>query len=574
MSSAPSPPPLPYISRRSNVYSTGGMVASSQPLASQIGRDILLRGGNAADAAVAVAAALGVTEPTSTGIGGDAFVLYYDAATRKVSGLNASGRAAALLTRDAAVASLKLDPASPVPASLPATNANAVTVPGAAAGWVDAVALFGSGRLSLADILAPAIRLAEDGYPVSELTAFFWGRSEARILAASPNGKEILRNGKAPKAGEIIKLTNMGKTFRLLAEHGKKGFYEGAVAQSIVETLNSLGSVLSLDDLKSHTSTPVTPISIVYDNALRVHECPPNGQGITALMALGILDSFKAVNSSPDADFIAAGHNSVPYLHIIIEALRLAFADTRHFVTDPERVYVPVDGMLSKEYLTDRAKLINTARAGSDITHGSPENSSDTVYFSVVDKDGNACSFINSNYEGFGSAIVPKGFGFVLQNRGSNFSLDPNHPNVLAPNKRPYHTIIPAIVTHAHDESLHMCYGVMGGFMQPQGHTQVLLNMHHFGMTPQQALDASRIQVMPDIGGVSIVEIEEGIGADVIEGLKKLGHVVKFVSGQARASFGRGQVILVRRDESEDGKKTVLVGGCDPRSDGIVAAAQ
>ncbi|ORY48711.1 gamma-glutamyltranspeptidase [Rhizoclosmatium globosum] len=537
------------------------MVSSSQPLASLIGRKILDQGGNAADAAVAVAAALAVTEPCSTGIGGDAFCLFYDAKSKTVKALNASGRCPEALTIE------KLRSLGFEGDSVPNTSAHSVTVPGAAAGWVDTVDLFGSKRLSLAQILEPATELAERGFPVSELTAQFWKRGEQRIMNASPNGHEMLRHGKAaPAAGEIMKLPNMGKTFRALAEQGKAGFYEGRIAESIVKTLGDLGSTMTLDDLKNHSSTPVEPISIVYNDQLRVHECPPNGQGITALIALGILDSLQ---SKGKRAFLDAGVNSVSYLHTVIEALRLAFADSKFFVTDPEKVHVPVNELLSKEYLAKRAELIDPQNTKA-VAHGSPANSSDTVYFSVVDKEGNACSFINSNYEGFGSAIVPEGCGFVLQNRGSNFNLDPNHPNALAPLKRPYHTIIPAMVTRM-DGSLHISYGVMGGFMQPQGHVQVLLNMHHFGMTPQEALDTPRICIMPEEEGRSVVLVEEGIRPGVVEGLKALGHEIQVVTGLMRANFGRGQII-VRREDEESAGGHVLVAGCDPRCDGIAVA--
>ncbi|TPX64038.1 hypothetical protein CcCBS67573_g08517 [Chytriomyces confervae] len=535
----------------------------TQPLASDVGRAILARGGNAADAAVAVAAALAVTEPCSTGIGGDAFCLFYNAKSRSVQALNASGRCPAGLDL-ALLRKLGVEGAS-----LPGTSAHSVTVPGAAAGWVDTVEMFGSGNLTMHEILAPAIKLAQDGFPVSDLTAYFWGRGEERIKSASPNGHELLKNGKAPRAGELMKMPNYAKTMLSLGEHGKAGFYEGPVAEAIVSTLRELGSVITLEDLKSHTSTAVEPICIEYDGALKLYECPPNGQGITALIALGILEALQKETST---DFIEKGLNSVEYLHTLIESMRLAFADSQYYVTDPDVVHVPVKELLSKDYLSRRAKLVDTDKASVAVKHGSPANSSDTVYFSVVDKDGNACSFINSNYEGFGSAIVPKGCGFPLQNRGSNFILDETHPNCLAPGKRTYHTIIPAMVTHM-DDSLHMCYGVMGGFMQPQGHVQVLMNMHHFKMLPQAALDAPRFCIMPERDGVSVVLIEEGIDVEVVEGLRRLGHEVQVMSGQQRANFGRGQIIL-RQVEAESIAGHVLVGGCDPRSDGVVAPAQ
>ncbi|KAJ3204871.1 hypothetical protein HDU82_005547 [Entophlyctis luteolus] len=553
-----------YNSRRSNVYSTGGIVASSQPLASEVGRSILARGGNAADAAVAVAAVLAVTEPCSTGIGGDAFCLFYDAKESSVSGLNGSGRCPAGLSLEKLTA---IDAASA--RNLPSTSVHSVTVPGAAAGWVDTVERFGSKKLSLSDILGPAIKLAEDGFPVSDLTAYFWQRSEERIRSASPNGHELLKDGRAPVAGEIMKMPNYAKTLRNLAAYGKKGFYDGEIAESIVNTLNALGSFMTLEDLKSHTSTVVQPISIDYGGKYRIFECPPNGQGITALIALGILEALQKEGMN---EFLEHGVNSAEYLHTLIESMRLAFADSQYYVTDPEMVHVPVKGLLSKEYLSKRSKLFNPSKACVSVKHGAPSNSSDTVYFCVVDKDGNACSFINSNYEGFGSAIVPRGCGFPLQNRGSNFVLDVNHPNCLEPRKRPYHTIIPAIVTHLDGGGLHMAYGVMGGFMQPQGHVQVLMNLHHFGMSPQAALDTPRFCIMPEHDGRSVVLVEEGIHDEVVAALRRKGHDVQVVRGHQRAAFGRGQIIMrLRSAESTSGH--VLIGGSDARADGAAVAA-
>ncbi|KAI9330301.1 nucleophile aminohydrolase [Obelidium mucronatum] len=373
-------------------------------------------------------------------------------------------------------------------------------------------------------------------------------------------------------------LPTMARTFRALGAGGKPAFYEGRIAEAIVSTLNDLGSVMTLDDLKEHESQEVVPISIVYQNALRIHECPPNGQGITALIALGILDALQDKNENNNnnnnyPDFLKDGVNSLLYLHTLIEVMRLSFADSKYYVSDPDVVHVPVNDLLSRPYLAKRALLVDSRLATVSVVHGSPANSSDTVYFSVVDKDGNACSFINSNYEGFGSAIIPKGCGFVLQNRGSNFVLDDTetHPNCLKGNKRPFHTIIPAIVTHL-DGSLHSSFGVMGGFMQPQGHVQVLLNMHHFNMSPQEALDTPRFCIQPENEeGKSVVLIEEGISESVVDGLRAMGHVVQVVTGHDRAAFGRGQVILVQKDqESVNGH--VLVGGSDPRADGACVA--
>ncbi|KAI8849488.1 gamma-glutamyltranspeptidase [Chytridium lagenaria] len=554
--------PLPYTSRRSTVYSTRGMVSTSQPLATRVGLSILDQGGNAADAAVAVAAVLNLTEPCSTGIGGDAFCLFYDGKEKTVKGLNASGRAPEGLTLE------KVREMGIEGEAIPSRNINSVTVPGAAAGWVDTIEMFGSGKLTMKEILAPAIKLAEEGYPISPLTAFFWGRSENLLKIASPNGHEMLKNGHAPKEGEIMKMPTLARTFRALAEEGKPGFYTGRIASSIVSLIQSQGGLMTLQDLSTHISTPTTPVTYTYsygvDTPVTVHECPPNGQGITALIALGILEALqesKTIRPIKEMEL-----NSVEYLHVLIETMRIAFADAKYHVADPEVVDVPSEGLLNKQYLAERAKLFNPTRATIDVKEGSPANSSSTVYFSIVDKDGNACSFINSNYEGFGTGAIPEGCGFTLQNRGSNFVLKEGHPNCLAPRKRPYHTIIPAIATR--DSNLFLSYGVMGGFMQPQGHVQVLLNLLHFTPTPQQSLDAPRFCITPVSG---LVDLEEGISEEVVEGLRKLGHHVRVLKGQGRAQFGRGQMIEMKRDE---GSPTgfVLAAGSDPRGDGHAAA--
>ncbi|KAJ3207487.1 hypothetical protein HDU67_007438 [Dinochytrium kinnereticum] len=553
---------LPYTSRRSAVYSTHGMVSTSQPLATRVGLAILERGGNAADAAVAAAAVLNLTEPCSTGIGGDAFCLFYDAKSKTVKGLNASGRSPMALDLEAARRlGIEGD-------AIPSRNINSVTVPGAAAGWVDTVEKYGSGKFTMKEILAPAIRLAEEGYPISPLTAFFWGRSETLIKNASPNGNEMLKDGRAPKVGEIMKMPTLARTFRAIAEEGKDGFYKGRIAEEIVGLIRSQGGVMTLEDLAAHHSTEIEPISYTYQTGVEpttVHECPPNGQGITALIGLGLLEAMQTSGKVPALATLE--HNGVEYLHALIEAMRIAFADAKYHVADPDVVHVPSKELLSKEYLTERATLFDPTHASIDVKEGSPANSSSTVYFSVVDGEGNACSFINSNYEGFGTAAIPKGCGFTLQNRGSNFVLKEGHPNCLAPRKRPYHTIIPAIATRGKD--LYLSYGVMGGFMQPQGHVQVLLNMLHFNMDPQSALDAPRFCITPTPGGV--VDIEEGIDEKVVDGLKALGHNVRVLKGHMRAQFGRGQIIEWRRDgESPSG--FVLAAGSDPRGDGMAAA--
>ncbi|KAL1998961.1 hypothetical protein VTN02DRAFT_5275 [Thermoascus thermophilus] len=588
---------VPFASRRSTVHSTNGIVACTQPLAAAAGQRILREGGNAADAAVAVAAALNITEPSSTGIGGDIFCLFYNAKTKKITALNGSGRYAANATLEKVRNALNLGP--DVSGTIPMTSPLAVTVPGAAAGWVDTVEKFGSGKLSLEQILAPAIELGEEGFPVSELSSHFWKESEQQIRNASPNFREMLKDDpnakdgvRYPRPGEIMKNPTLARTFRTLAAEGKKGFYEGRIGQALVKVVQDLGGFLTLDDLKYHEETgsqEVDPISIKFtgqgivekqspgtdgeNQGVEIWEHPPNGQGIVALMALGILQELERTGKIPK--FTQEQHNSAEYLHAVIESLRIAFADASWWVTDPDVEKVPTQELISQAYLAERAKLFDPTKASDILDHGSPaHNHCDTVYFAVTDKEGNGISFINSNYGGFGTCIIPEGCGFTLQNRGANFSLREGHPNVLAPRKRPYHTIIPAMITNPSDGSLHSVYGVMGGFMQPQGHVQVLLNMLAFNLHPQAALDAPRICIgagMPEVGKVldRSVYVEEGISEEAIEGLKKLGHQVQVRKGWKRGMFGRGQIIRCHYDDG----KLVYSAGSDPRGDGMAIPA-
>lgn len=519
------------------------MAASSQPLATAAGLEILARGGNAADAAVATAAALNVTEPTSTGIGGDMFALFYEAASGEVSALNGSGRAPAALTLDL-LREKEL-------AELPPFHPYTITVPGACAGWCDLLERRGS--LDLPTVLAPAIRLAEDGFPVAPVTSYFWQRAAGGQLAGSLNGAELTLDGRGPRPGEVFRNPGLARTFRAVAEGGKRAFYEGEIAEAIVSTLRQAGGCMTAADLAAHTSTWDEPVSAVF-GGLRLWECPPNGQGLTALIALNILAGFDLPPDplSPDR------------LHLEIEALRLAFADTRWYVADPAVVHVPVEALLSEAYAAERRNLLDPQRARLDQERGSPVAGSDTVYFCVVDRWGNACSFINSNYMGFGTGIVPSGWGFSLQNRGHNFSLEAGHPNLLAPGKRPYHTIIPAMITKDHGAKtageLIAAFGVMGGFMQPQGHLQVFLALQQ-GLDPQAALDLPRFCIGDGTPGGEVA-LEQGIPEATLADLVGRGHRVRRVSGWERALFGRGQVIL------RDPESGLLTGGSDPRADG------
>lgn len=388
-----------------------------------------------------------------------------------------------------------------------------------------------------------------------------------------------------------MKNPTLAQTFRTLAKEGKRGFYAGRVAEELIRVTSDLGGRLTLDDLQHHmdVGTETTePISIKFkgqdiakthgkhmhdlsSEGVELWEHPPNGQGLIALMALGIIEQLEKSGQIPK--FGLKDHNSAAYLHVLVESLRIAFADGNWWIADPNVEKVPVEELLSPKYLAERAKLFDPKKASDPPKHGSPaQNSSDTVYFACSDSEGNAISFINSNYAGFGTGIIPKGCGFTLQNRGANFFLQPSdHPNILAPRKRPYHTIIPALITNVSDGSLHSVYGVMGGFMQPQGHVQVLMNQLVFGQTPQAALDAPRLCIgagMPDNGDVMdrSVYLEKGISDEAIDGMRKLGHQVEVVDGMARSLFGRGQVIRWHVDPIEE--QGVWSAGSDQRGDG------
>lgn len=536
-------PPFMFASRRSPVMGRRGMVAASQPLAVAAGLEILAAGGTAADAAVAVAAALNVTEPTSTGIGGDAFALYYEARTRRVYALNGSGRAPKALTLE------RLRREGLLETGLPPFHPYTITVPGACAAWCDLLERFG--RLPRTRVFAPAIRLAEEGFPVAPITAYFWAHGVERQLRHALNGEELTIAGRAPKPGEIFRNPGLARTLRLVAEEGKDAFYRGPIAEAIARTVQEAGGVLTVDDLAEHESEWVDPISITY-RGIRIWECPPNSQGLAALLALNILEGFDLADQDPLGP---------ERLHLLIEAMRLAFADARRYVADPHTNPAPLEALLSKAYAAERRRRIHPQRATLEHTHGIPGATSDTVYFAVVDGEGNACSFINSNYMGFGTGIVPKGWGFTLQNRGHNFSLDPHHPNALAPGKRPYHTIIPAMATYP-DGTLYAVFGVMGGFMQPQGHLQVVVALVDDGLDPQAALDRPRFCIEGGEAG-GTVALEEGIPLATMARLAEMGHPVRPVTGYARAIFGRGQIVL------HDRERGVLWAGSDPRADGL-----
>jgi len=534
-----------FASRRSMVTARRGMVAASNPLASQAGLAVLRRGGNAADAAIAAAAVMNVTAPASTGIGGDCFALYYDAQSGEVHALNGSGRAPAALSID------WLNQQG-ISGELPERSVHAVTVPGAAMGWHDLLARFGT--LSLAEVLGDAIHYAEDGFSVSPVFGASWSSPlTEKFLQRSPNTEDYLPGGHSPRVGQVVRLPGLAKTFMMVAEQGVEAFYAGEIAEAIVNTVREQGGVMSLDDLKNHRSTWSAPIKATY-RGVDVLEHPPNGQGLAALIALKIAEAWDLASMPAD---------SPEKLHLMVEAMRLAFADARQYIADPEASRVPVDGLLDADYLAARRAMVSPERAMQPPGYGAPPATSDTIYLCVVDGQGNACSFINSLYMGFGSGIVAKGFGVFLQNRGANFSLDPQHPNALAGGKRPYHTIIPGMLMK--DGQFYGTFGVMGGFMQPQGHFQVVNAMIDDAINPQEALDRPRWCLTAGTDS-SVLALEEGIPVGTMARMAELGHRVQPVSGRGRGVFGSGQIIL------RDAETGVLFGGSDPRKDGLVAA--
>lgn len=562
-----------FNSRRSVVYSTKGIIAASQPLAAQAGLDILKAGGNAVDAAIATAAALGVTEPCSTGVGGDMFMIYWDEKKQKAFAMNGSGRSPAELT---IVKCRELGLSGNL---LPPQDANSVTIPGQVAGWFDAMDTYGSGKVTMEQVLKPSIELCEDGFPVSEITARQWIECEGLLAKVSPNGGELLlADGKAPRAGQVFKNPNLAKVLREIASKGRAGFYEGWVAEAIVGTIQQLQGVMTTQDLKDHTTTFVEPISKSYGE-YKLWECPPNGQGIIALEALGIIDNLEKEGKIPSLKSL--GHNSIQYVHTIVEALRYAFADGDAYVSDPEHSGPVWKGLLDDKYLNERASSFKLDAIDAALKNGFPSKASDTVYLTTSDSEGNACSFICSLASNFGGGIVPKGCGFALQNRGTQFQLREGHVNTLRPRKRPYHTIIPAMVTK--NDRLDLSLGVMGGFMQPQGHLQVMLNSCIFGFNPQDALDSPRVCIQPSrtlpeygtagdyskLTAKSIICLEEGFPEDTVKGLRKLGHEVQLITGWDRAVFGRGQVIQVNHDPSG---QRVYSSGSDQRGDGHAVA--
>jgi gamma-glutamyltranspeptidase / glutathione hydrolase len=523
---------------RSMVITRYGIVATSHVQASVAGAQILERGGSAVDAAIAANAVLGVTEPMMNGMGGDLFAIYWDAKTGKLYGLNASGWAPQGLT----VEHLKAKGVS----SMPHEGIDSVTVPGAVAGWNALHERFG--RMTWKELFQPAIFYAENGYPVPEIIAAYWDDA-AGLIGKDPEGRRLyLPNGKPPAVGQIFQNHDLAKALQMVAQNGPTAFYKGEIARAIVSTSQSLGGTMSADDLAEFSPEWVEPISTTY-RGWTVYELPPNGQGMAALEMLNILETSPA---SPD------GPLSVAELHKRIEAMKLAYADLGRYNADPRFAKVPVKGILSKEYARERAQLIDPGKANCDVPPGVPPTS-DTTYLSVVDREGNIVSLIQSNYSAFGSGIAVRGMGFVLQNRGGLFSLDPASPNVLAPRKRPFHTIIPAFMEHGDQ---HIGFGIMGGANQPLAHAQFVSNVVDYGMNIQAALENARFTVSSK-RGCEIV-IESRVAPEVRQKLSAMGHQLD-VQREYSTAMGRGQVVM------HDSNTNVNYAASDPRADGSAA---
>lgn len=526
---------------RSSVYAPHGMIATSQPLATTAGLEVLQNGGNAVDAAVTAAAVLCLVEPHMTGIGGDVFAIYWSADEQRLTGLNASGRSGSLMTRDELV-KRGFD-------RVPGSGLEAVTVPGAISGWAALLERFGT--ITLAEALQPVIRLAEEGFPVSPIIARQWANQTRKLLRDEGSRNTWLIDGeRAPREGEMFRNPDLAASFRLIASQGPEVFYGGELGRRIVAFMEENGGFITLRDLQNHNVEWVEPIGASRGN-YTLWELPPNGQGVAALEMLRILEPY---------DLKEMGHNSAEYLHHLIETKKLAFADLARYVGDPDHLDVPPSHLISEEFIEARRALLDPKRAARRQDPGPAVTSTETIYLSVADAEGNMISFINSVFDYFGSGITVPGTGFTLQNRGQGFTMEEGLPNTVAPGKRPFHTLIPAFVTRSEEESGReepwLAFGVMGGSMQPQGHIQVLFNMILFDMDPQEAIDAPRFR---HLSGLRIV-LESPIGDEVRQTLEAMGHVI---GAEASVAFGGAQAIL----KLPEGWSA----GSDPRKDGMAA---
>ena len=537
----------PFASR-SEALSTQGMVASSQVLATQAGLQILRAGGNAVDAAIAANAVLGVTEPTGCGIGGDLFAMVWEPDKDAPAGLNASGRAPRSLNvevfREAGLS------------AIPSLGPLPVSTPGAVDGWFELHGRYGSQDFS--QLLAPAIQLAREGFPVAQLTAAAWA-SNARSLRRFPGFADtFMPGGEAPAKGQVFSNPRLAATYELLAKGGREAFYRGEIAWKIAAYMREHGGYLDESDLASHRSEWVRPVASGY-RGNDVYALPPNTQGIATLQLLNLLEQH---------DLQSLGFGSAKHLHLLIEAKKLAFEDRARYYADPAFVEMPTEALISKQYALERGKRINTGQAAKEVTHGDPRlDAPQTVYLATGDRDGLLVSLIQSNYRGMGSGMTPGDLGFVLHNRGELFNLDASHPNALEPGKRPFHTIIPGFARFSGKERL--AFGVMGGSMQPQGQAQVIANIVDFGMDLQAAGDAPRVfhggssqptgQTADEDGGE--LALEPGFGAAARQELAQMGHVL----GNAQGVFGGYQAVM------HDERTGVLTGASDPRKDGQAA---
>ncbi len=530
---------------RSEVIARHGMACTSQPLATQVALDILKAGGNAIDAAIAANAVLGLVEPTGNGIGGDLFAIVWDAETQQLYGLNGSGRSPRSLTLDY----FKENGYEEIPAYGPLP----VSVPGCVDGWFELHGRFGS--MEMEKILQPAIDYATEGFPVTELIAYYWAGG-AKALSRFPNVAEVyMPGGHAPEKGDVFKNPYLAGTLEKISKGGRDAFYKGEIAQTISAFMAEQGGFLSYDDLATHSSEWVEPLSTNY-RGYDVWELPPNGQGIAALQILNIMEGY---------DLASMGFGSTDYIHHFVEAKKLAFEDRAKYYADPAFNDLPVNDLISKNYADERRALINPKRASRTLDAGELEQGN-TIYLTVADEKGNMVSLIQSNYRGLGSGMCPPGLGFILQDRGELFSLEEGHSNVYEPRKRPFHTIIPAFITK--EGKPWMSFGVMGGSMQAQGHAQIVINMIDFGMNLQEAGDAPRIrhvgssqptgQKMSDGG---IINLESGISYENIRELAKRGHSVQYSVG----GYGGYQAILW------DEEKGVYFGASESRKDGQAA---
>jgi len=530
---------------RSPVLATEAMAATSQPLATQVALDVMKSGGNAIDAAIAANAMLGLVEPTGNGIGGDIFAIVWDAKNKELIGLNGSGRSAKSLTRQ-----WFLDNGH---SKIPSHGPLPVTVPGAVDGWFMLHDRFGT--LPMQELLAPTIKYAESGFPVSQLIAYYWGRS-VPILSKWPGfSEQFTYDGAAPKEGEIWRNPNLANTLKTIAEGGRDAFYKGEIAKTIASYMQAEGGFISEEDLADHTGNWVDPVSTNY-RGYDVWELPPNGQGIAALQILNMMEPYNVGKMR---------HDSAEFVHLFTEVKKIVFEDRAKYYADPEFNTIPVKTLISKSYAKKRARLIDLNKAGSAFPAGDVLEKGDTIYLTTADSEGNMVSLIQSNYRGMGSGMTPPGLGFILQDRGEMFSLEEDHFNSFEGGKRPFHTIIPAFVTK--DGEPWMSFGLMGGAMQPQGHAQIIINMIDFGMDVQAAGDAPRIhhrgsseptgEVMIDGG---ILNLETGYPYETIRALMRMGHKIQFANGP----YGGYQAI----QKADNG---VYWGATETRKDGHAA---